>query len=49
VLLVEHDMALVGRSADVVTVLDAGRVIAHGTPAQVRSDVAVQRAYLGEE
>ena len=49
VLLVEHDMALVGRAAQVVTVLDAGRVIASGTPAQVRADSAVQRAYLGEE
>jgi ABC-type branched-subunit amino acid transport system ATPase component len=49
VLLVEHDMALVGRAADVVTVLDQGRVVASGTPSQVRADVRVQRAYLGEE
>lgn len=49
VLLVEHDMALVGRSADRVTVLDAGRVVATGTPAQVTADPAVQRAYLGQE
>ncbi|MDX6273836.1 MAG: branched-chain amino acid transport system ATP-binding protein, partial [Frankiales bacterium] len=49
VLLVEHDMALVGRSADTVTVLDQGRVVASGTPAQVRADPGVQRAYLGEE
>jgi ABC-type branched-subunit amino acid transport system ATPase component/ABC-type branched-subunit amino acid transport system permease subunit len=49
VLLVEHDMALVGKAADTVTVLDAGRVIARGTPAQVRADAAVQRAYLGED
>jgi len=47
VLLVEHDMALVGRVADRVTVLEAGRVIATGTPERVRSDPEVARAYLG--
>jgi branched-chain amino acid transport system permease protein len=49
VLLVEHDMALVGRAADRVTVLDHGQVIASGTPAQVRADPAVRRAYLGPD
>ena len=47
VLLVEHDMHLVGRVADRVTVLAEGRVLATGTPAQVRVDPAVARAYLG--
>ncbi len=47
VLLVEHDMRLVGEVADTVTVLDQGRVLATGTPAQVRADPAVRRAYLG--
>jgi branched-chain amino acid transport system permease protein len=47
VLLVEHDMRLVGEVADRVTVLDAGRVLASGPPAQVRADAAVRRAYLG--
>jgi branched-chain amino acid transport system permease protein len=47
VLLVEHDMRLVGEVADRVTVLHQGRVIACGTPDQVRSDPAVRRAYLG--
>ncbi|HET7310451.1 MAG TPA: ATP-binding cassette domain-containing protein, partial [Mycobacteriales bacterium] len=48
VLLVEHDMALVGRVADRVTVLAEGRVIASGAPDAVRADPEVQRAYLGD-
>jgi branched-chain amino acid transport system ATP-binding protein len=49
VLLVEHHMDLVMGVCDQVVVLDFGRVVAAGTPEQVRSDPAVAAAYLGTD
>ena len=47
--LVEHDMDLVMRISDHVTVLNFGHPLASGTPEQVQADPEVVKAYLGEE
>lgn len=47
ILLIEHDMDVVFRVADRLTVLVEGRVLASGAPADVRANPAVQTAYLG--
>jgi ABC-type branched-subunit amino acid transport system ATPase component/ABC-type branched-subunit amino acid transport system permease subunit len=47
VVMVDHDMQLVLGVCDVVHVLDLGRLIASGTPAEIRSNPEVGRAYLG--
>lgn len=49
VLLVEHDMDIVFRLADRISVLVAGRVIVTDTPDVVRNHPEVRRAYLGDE
>jgi ABC-type branched-subunit amino acid transport system ATPase component len=47
VLIIEHDMELIMGISDSITVLHQGRVLASGTPAEIRANASVQEAYLG--
>jgi branched-chain amino acid transport system ATP-binding protein len=49
ILLIEHDMDVIFELADRITVLVYGRAIATGTPLEIRQNVEVRRAYLGDE
>ena len=48
-LIVEHDMSVVFGLADRISVLVYGQIIASGTPEEIRGNLKVQEAYLGEE
>lgn len=48
-LVIEHDMKLIMQVCQRIHVLDYGRTLAEGTPAEVRADPAVRRAYYGDE
>jgi len=49
ILLIEHDMNLVFRFAERITVMVGGRILTEGTPAQIAADPQVRAVYLGED
>jgi branched-chain amino acid transport system ATP-binding protein len=48
VLLIDHNMALIMETCDRIQVLDQGRTLAEGTPGEIRANLDVAAAYLGE-
>jgi branched-chain amino acid transport system ATP-binding protein len=48
IVLIEHDMRVIFHLADRISVLDQGRLLAEGTPAEIAANEAVQAAYLGK-
>jgi branched-chain amino acid transport system ATP-binding protein len=48
VIVIEHDMDIVLDIADRIIVLDYGRVLEQGTPAEIRASAVVRQRYLGE-
>jgi branched-chain amino acid transport system ATP-binding protein len=48
ILFIEHDMGLVFRFAERITVLVGGRVLTEGTPAEIAGNAEVKAVYLGE-
>ena len=49
ILLIEHNMSVVMETAQFITVLNHGAILAEGTPEQIRANPHVQAAYLGTE
>ena len=47
ILLIEHNINVVMKTADMITVLNYGQVLAEGSPSEIRGNYAVQAAYLG--